>query len=71
MLPPVCFTCGHLLADMQIPFENDLIKIENDPKLNEKEKSDLKATLLDKYHVKSYCCRSRVLTYIKLIDIIT
>jgi DNA-directed RNA polymerase subunit N (RpoN/RPB10) len=71
MLPLTCFTCGHLLADIQIPYENDLAKIDNDPKMSEDEKNDAKAALLDKYHVKKYCCRTRVLTYVRLIEIIT
>lgn len=70
MLPTVCFTCGHLFADIQVPYENDLAKIENDPKLNENQKTELKSKLLDKYHITSYCCRARVLCYVRLVDII-
>lgn len=70
MLPPVCFTCGKLFADIQVPYEKDMNEIENNPKLKESEKSDAKAKLLDKYHVKRYCCRSRVLGYVRLVDII-
>jgi len=71
MLPAVCFTCGHLFADIQIPYEADLIKIENDDKMSVDAKSDAKAALLDKYHIKKYCCRTRVLSYVKLVEIIT
>lgn len=71
MLPSVCFTCGHLFADIQVPYENDLATIDNDLKYNENKKTELKAALLDKYHIKSYCCRSRVLGYVKLVEIIT
>jgi DNA-directed RNA polymerase subunit N (RpoN/RPB10) len=70
MLPPVCFTCGHLFADMQVPYENDLAKINNDIKLSEHQKSDMKSKLLNKYHIKNICCRTRVLGYVKLVDII-
>ena len=70
MLPTVCFTCGHLFADIQIPYEIDMAKIDNDFHLNENQKNDIKAKLLDKYHINNYCCRTRVLGYIKLIDII-
>jgi len=71
MIPPVCFTCGHSLADVQVPYETDLANIENNPNLSEAEKVVQKSSLLDKYHVKSYCCRARVLGYVKLVDIIT
>jgi hypothetical protein len=70
MLPSVCFTCGHLFADIQVPYENDIASIENDPKMNEEQKNTAKSKLLDKYHVTSYCCRMRVLGYVKLVDII-
>jgi len=71
MLPPVCFTCGHLFADIQIPYDSDLLKIDNDPKLSEDEKNNAKSLLLDKYHIKKYCCRTRVLGFVRLIEIIT
>ena len=71
MLPIVCFTCGKLLGEIQVPYEEDILQIENNTSLSNEEKSDEKAKLLDKYHIKTYCCRSRVLTYIKLINIIT
>ena len=70
MLPTVCCTCGHLFADIQVPYEKDMVKIDNDPKLTDAEKSDHKAQLLNKYHIHSYCCRMRVLGYIRLVDII-
>lgn len=70
MIPPVCFSCGHLLADIQIPYERDIEEIINNNKLTNEEKDEQKSQLLDKYNIKRYCCRSRVITYVKLIDII-
>ena len=70
MLPTVCFTCGHLFADIQVLYEKDIAEIENDPKLTESQKTEIKSKLLDKYHVHSYCCRMRVLGYVRLVDII-
>jgi DNA-directed RNA polymerase subunit N (RpoN/RPB10) len=70
MLPPVCFSCGKLFADFAVSYENDMAKIENDPDLSVQQKSDHKAKLFDKYHIKNYCCRTRVLGYVKLVDII-
>jgi DNA-directed RNA polymerase subunit N (RpoN/RPB10) len=71
MLPLTCFTCGRLLGDIQLLYEQDCLKIDNDPKMNEKDKNESKSKLLDKYHITKYCCRTKVLTYVKLIDIIT
>ena len=70
MLPPVCFTCGHLFADIQVPYETDMTNIDNNPDLSEPQKTELKSKLLNKYHIKKYCCRTRVLGYVKLVDII-
>jgi DNA-directed RNA polymerase subunit N (RpoN/RPB10) len=70
MLPPVCFTCGHLFADIQVPYEKDIAEIENDATLTDAQKTEIKSKLLDKYHVHNYCCRTRVLGYVKLVDII-
>jgi hypothetical protein len=54
MLPTVCVTCGHLFADIQIPYEADLLKIDNDDKMSEEQKNDAKAALLDKYYIKKF-----------------
>jgi DNA-directed RNA polymerase subunit N (RpoN/RPB10) len=70
MLPPVCFTCGKLFADFHSLYENDMATIENDIKLTDNEKTELKSKLLDKYHITRYCCRMRVLGYVRLVDII-
>jgi DNA-directed RNA polymerase subunit N (RpoN/RPB10) len=70
MLPPPCFTCGRLLADIQDSYEKDSAKIENDARLKDAEKTELKSKLLNKYHIHNYCCRMRVLTYVKLVEII-
>ena len=70
MLPPTCFTCGRLFADIQDPYEKDIAEIEHNAKLTDAQKTEIKAKLLDKYHIHNYCCRMRVLTYVKLVEII-
>ncbi len=70
MLPTVCFTCGHLLADIQVPYEDDMAKIENNSNFTEQNKIEEKSKLLTKYCVDRYCCRTRVLGYVKLVEII-
>lgn len=71
MLPPVCFTCGRLFADFSIPYDNDTTKIDNDTRMTNDEKNNAKAALLDKYHIKSYCCRARVLGQCNLTKLLT
>ena len=54
---------------------NKTISLDDELKLDKivdaLQKNDAKAALLDKYYIKKYCCRSRVLTYVRLIEIIT
>ncbi len=65
-----CPTCRTNLANKQIPFEQELDKICNNNDLDDKKKDELKMALLDKLEVKRYCCRMRILTYSRLIDIV-
>ena len=70
MLYYKCPTCGTILANKQIPFEQGMLKICNNEKLTEKQKEIEKKKLLDELYILNVCCRMRMLTYIKLIDII-
>jgi DNA-directed RNA polymerase subunit N (RpoN/RPB10) len=75
MLYLKCPTCHKLLGHIQIPYEEGIDEINNkfemeeiDEQTAEKQKKELlNKLLLDK---DRYCCRLRVLTYIRLIDII-
>ena len=74
MLPPRCFTCGHVLANLELEFEDKLYEIDNNMKLNAEQKADLKKKIIDKLlpnkWKKQYCCRARLLSYVDLIKII-
>ena len=70
MLYYKCPTCRTVLADKQIPYELELSKICNNSNLSDLQKDKLKEQLLDNLHVKNICCRMRMITYIKRIDII-
>lgn len=65
-----CPTCKTILANKQVPFEEGLDKICNNPKMSQKEKDSAKVELLDQLEVKRMCCRMRILTYVKQIEII-
>lgn len=65
-----CPTCKTILANKQLPYEEELEKICNDKKSTEKEKNDKKMNLLDKLEIRRLCCRMRMLTYINLIETI-
>lgn len=42
MLPPRCFTCGHVLADLELEYEDGLKQIDNDVKLSDEQKAEAK-----------------------------
>ena len=59
MLPPRCFTCGHVMANLELEFENTLLEIDNNIKLNDDQKSQSKRELVDRLlpdrWLKRYC----------------
>ena len=74
MLPPRCFTCGHVLADIELEYEEKLEEIDNNNKLNAEQKMDQKRKIIDKLlpgrWKYRYCCRTRLISYVDLIKII-
>ena len=70
MLYCKCPTCKKLLASIQIPYEQRLENIVMDNNLSHEEKDKAKKKLLDDLEIKRMCCRSRVLGYVRLIELI-
>ncbi len=70
MLPPKCFSCGKFLADIQLEYENKKEEIDANSKLTNEEKKQQKRDLLKKLHIKRWCCRSQVITYCDLVNVI-
>ncbi len=74
MLPPRCFTCGHVLANLELEFEQELQQIDNNISLNAEAKAKAKRALVDKLlpdrWKKRYCCRARLLSYVDLINVV-
>ncbi len=74
MLPPKCFTCGHVLANLELEYEEKLQEIDNNIKLNDEQKQEAKRNIVDKLlpdrWKTRYCCRSRLLSYVDLIKVI-
>jgi len=65
-----CPTCKTIFANKQLLFETEFDKICKNNDLSEKQKEIQKMELLDKLQLKRYCCRMRMLTYTKLINLI-
>jgi DNA-directed RNA polymerase subunit N (RpoN/RPB10) len=70
MLPPKCFSCGKFLADIEIEYETKKNDIDANTSLSIEEKKQQKKELLNKMYIKRWCCRSQVITYTDLINII-
>ncbi|AYV76953.1 MAG: hypothetical protein Barrevirus5_12 [Barrevirus sp.] len=70
MLYLKCPTCRTLLANKQLIYEERLKLICDNPKIGQKEKDEAKKKLLDDMELWRPCCRMRIMSYIKLIDII-
>jgi DNA-directed RNA polymerase subunit N (RpoN/RPB10) len=65
-----CPTCKTLLANKQIPFEQKLEKICSQHGKSDNAIEKEKQELLDDLEIKNICCRMRILTYIRIVDIV-
>lgn len=70
MLYPVCPTCHFLLADKQLIYEEKSLKIQDNEKLSENQKQKEIEKLLKKIGLKNYCCKMRMISYLKQEEII-
>ena len=70
MLYYKCPTCRTILANKQLLYENSMDNICKNDTLDKKQKDEAKKKLLDELELPNMCCRMRILTYIKLIEII-
>jgi DNA-directed RNA polymerase subunit N (RpoN/RPB10) len=69
MLQMRCPTCGTLLGDIQLIHEEEVKKIDSS-KLTEDEKNKKKAELINTYGLDRYCCKTRLLGYVDIVNII-
>jgi DNA-directed RNA polymerase subunit N (RpoN/RPB10) len=69
MLQMRCPTCGTLLGDIQLIHEQEIKKIDNS-KLSDIEKNKKKEELINMYGLDRYCCRTRILGYVDIVNII-
>ena len=65
-----CPTCATVLANREIEYEKGEEKIMNDQKTNDEQKKKLKTELLNSLGIKNPCCKMRIMSYIKLTEII-
>jgi hypothetical protein len=69
MLQMRCPTCGTLLGDIQLIHEEEIKKIDSS-KLIEADKNKKKEDLINTYGLERYCCKTRLLGYVDIVNII-
>jgi DNA-directed RNA polymerase subunit N (RpoN/RPB10) len=62
MLYPVCPTCGHLLADIEVEFTDKYEKINESKDSDEKKGKEIEKLFVD-VKIKKYCCKMRLISY--------
>jgi DNA-directed RNA polymerase subunit N (RpoN/RPB10) len=85
IIPLRCFTCGKVLADKWVYYENKSKELDkqieastltiNDLSIDEKNKktyfdSNFKGKILDDLGLKKLCCRRHMLGHVDLINVI-
>jgi DNA-directed RNA polymerase subunit N (RpoN/RPB10) len=63
-----CPTCKTILANKQITYESKMDEICNNPTMPEETKNKMKKQILDDLFLHRYCCRMRIMGYVRLID---
>jgi DNA-directed RNA polymerase subunit N (RpoN/RPB10) len=80
MLYPICPTCGTLLANIQVPYQEDLKKLCDDFNISHEaisqgtliknvEFANKKEALVNKY-VDRMCCKMRLISFSDLVHIV-
>jgi len=65
-----CPTCKNILGNKQLIFESEMEKINEDTILSTDEKNKKREDFFVKLGLDKYCCRMRLISYTKLIDIV-
>lgn len=66
-----CPSCGRLLADKELMFEEGIKKI-NSEVLNENEREKKIVDLVESLEIpkNNYCCKMRIMTYVDLYNVV-
>ena len=69
MLYPVCPTCGHLLADIELEFTEKYNNITESKDAEQKKDKEIEK-LFNDVKIKKYCCKMRLISYFDHIKVI-
>lgn len=66
-----CPSCGRLLADKELIFEEGIKRINNEV-LNEEEREKKIMELVDSLEIpkNNYCCKMRIMSYVDLYNVV-
>lgn len=70
MLFPKCPTCGKLLADIVLEYEEKMKQICNNPQLTNEQKDKAKTDIINSFNLTKYCCRMRLISYVDLPELL-
>jgi len=70
MLYLSCPTCNKFLGEKTFEWETKSDEICSNPNLTIEEKEEKKQELLLSLGLRRYCCKMRMMSYVKLVDII-
>jgi DNA-directed RNA polymerase subunit N (RpoN/RPB10) len=81
MLTPICYSCGNLLSNIQLPYQRDMkqlcekYNVSHDTLssglFNLKQFNIEKKTIIDKYtEPHRYCCKMRLTNFTPIVDIV-
>ena len=68
-----CPTCRELLGDKQKYFEREIAKIQQKQDMGQMSKKDAdteKENLVNNLGLRRYCCKQRIMTYVRTVDIV-
>jgi DNA-directed RNA polymerase subunit N (RpoN/RPB10) len=75
MLYMKCPSCGELLADKQKYYEQKMVEIHQKYQANlysDEEFDKLRSDIITQdFGELRYCCKTRILTYVKLVELVT
>ena len=76
LIPVKCFTCGKVIGDKYLAYQNDVLKRKIEEKINPEKieylddssqmDKTIEGQILDKYKIKKICCRRHMLTHVNI-----
>ena len=75
LIPVKCFTCGKVIGDKYLAYQEQVIKIKVEIKINPEKieylddtqmDKSIEGQILDKFKITRICCRRHMLTHVNI-----